>query len=1093
MAKNKHDYNYFTVLLPYLKYTLFYSKKRREKKDKFLFCKNALHQLNIELLCNLGMRKLLKIPTPISMIETMNKIIEEKKSVSRFGDGEFRFAIGDTHLGNVYFATPYNEQLKNRLQEVLASNKDNHLVCIWDNFASLRAHTTGNKCVARQYMMFMRDKFQKVLNFEQEYGNAFISRPYLVYKNKKITKKVFSLWKKLWNNRDVILIEGAYTKFGIGNDLLSNVKSVKRILCPEENAWEKYDEILEYSKTLPKDHLILIALGMSATVLAYDLAKLGYQAIDIGHLDIEYECFLRETSQFEAIAGKYCNDALKPFGATSYKDSRLSDSPQYRNEIMKIFSHNQNKYIVANNKCSGCSTCFNSCPAGAISMKENSEGFLYPVVNQDKCVKCGKCIDVCQIGKFDKLVENGTRRYFAARHKDKLELASSSSGGVISLIAKNILQKGGYVCAATYENGKLFHKVIDNYNDFMPMKGSKYFQSELADIFKTLKNLLNDNKPVVFIGTPCQVAGLKMYLRKDYDHLLLIDIICHGVPSKKVFNKFLKENHLENLAKSAIHLTMRSKKIGWHQHCLNLTNNHQAYYGKLLDISFGKAFAYELCLRNSCHTCPYSNTKRVGDIMVGDYWGIDRLGRNLDDNLGWSLVSFNAKGEAVFNQIKHELDFIQSREGLSVQPNLLYPTRKHPNRERFFKQIETDSLENTTNRLLNKENNIGILNFYWENNNYGAILTAYALNKYLNNLGYNAYNIQYLPTISAYSKPTADFEEFRLKYIPQTYKCTSADDFEFLNNCFGTYVVGSDQVFRWSFVRNENDVYYLKFASADSKKIAYSASFGISRFEGDYAVVKHVKKLLSRFWKLGIREKSGVALCRNLFDLKATHVLDPVFLLNNKQWDEISSNNSAAQYDCVHYIINPELESELKEKLKSSCNIRWNLKVQDWISVVKNAKFVVTDSFHGVCFCIIFKKQFACVVSKNSPYERILSLFEILNFPLNNFYIGPEAFELEKSKRHITDYSSVQEKLDKGIILSKSFLNNSLSEKSDTLEEIVCLRNKVLELSEQGSDQKLDWKSLRRKLFSVTRSLDQKHKIIRLFGLKLRIEEDKTV
>ena len=737
-------------------------------------------------------------------------------------------------------------------------------------------------------------------------------------------------------------------------------------------------------------------------------------------------------------------------------------------EPVESFTHNQNKHIVVNDKCCGCSACFNSCPVDAISMKENSEGFLYPVVNQDKCVKCGKCIDACQIGKFDKVVENGKRLYFAARQKDKLELASSSSGGVISLIAKNILQKGGYVCAATYENGKLFHKIIDNYNDFIPMKGSKYFQSDLADIFKTLKNLLNDNKPIVFIGTPCQVSGLKMYLRKDYEHLLLIDIICHGVPSKRVFNKFLQENHLENIAKNATLLTMRSKKIGWHQYCLNLTNNHQSYYKKLLNISFGKAFAYALCLRNSCHTCPYSNTKRVGDIMVGDYWGIDRLGRNLDDNLGWGLISFNAKGENVFNKIKTELEFIKSTEYLSVQPNLLYPTRKHPNRERFFKQIEADSLENTTNRLLNKENNIGILNFHWENNNYGAILTAYALNKYLNDLGYNAYNIQYLPTISACSKPLADFEEFRLKYIPQTYKCTYPEDFEFLNNCFGTYVVGSDQVFRWSFVRNENDVYYLKFASADSKKIAYSASFGISRFEGDYEVVKHVKKLLSRFWKLGIREKSGVDLCRNLFDLKATHVLDPVFLLNNKQWDEIRSKNSV-QYDCVHYIINPELETELKEKLKSSYNIRWNLKVQDWISVIKNAKFVVTDSFHCVCFCIIFKKQFSCVVSKHSPYERIISLFEMLNFPLNNFYIGQDSFELEKSKRHITDYSSVQEKLNKEIILSKSFLNNS----------------------EKCSFPKIHLKSLGGKLFSATRSPDQKHKIIRLFGLKITYRRKK--
>lgn len=304
--------------------------------DRIAQLEDRLNNIDYEFCAKFNLKSDdIKIPKILSLDETIDEIIKKKKSISRYGDGEFRYLLGEKNLKKWYFGTDTSPKLQKRLIEVLLSNEDDHLVCLWDNFGSLDKYTEHGKRIARMYMPKFRDKLKPYLDFERFYGNLNITRPYLIYKNKNNCEHIFNRMKEIWNDKDIIIIEGQYSKFGIGNDLLNNAKSVQRLLCPSQNAWEKYYEIFEASKKLPKDKLILIALGMTATVLAYDLSKLGFWAIDIGHLDIEYEWFLNKLDKPEVVKGKYTNDASLG-GGIQTQDLPTNKIPEFKSQIIDI-------------------------------------------------------------------------------------------------------------------------------------------------------------------------------------------------------------------------------------------------------------------------------------------------------------------------------------------------------------------------------------------------------------------------------------------------------------------------------------------------------------------------------------------------------------------------------------------------------------------------------------------------------------------------------------------------------------------------------------------------------------------------------------
>ncbi|ETP67658.1 hypothetical protein G159_16290 [Planococcus glaciei CHR43] len=270
-----------------------------------------------------------KIPkiTVLSTEETIKYIIDKKVSISRFGDGELHWILKfpqDSFQEN-------SDTLTKRLEEVLTSNLDNLLICIPDVFEDLSMYKKSSRKFWRVYMDKHRANWNIYLNSKQKYGNSLITRPYMSYRERKEASLRFELIKKIWKNKDITIIEGNKSFLGVGNDLFKEAASLERIICPSINAFEKYNEILNEAKKVRKENIILIALGPTATILSYDLSKIGYQALDIGHLDIEYEWYLKKARNKTVIEGKYVNETGKKW--IESKDKNFIDQ-QYINSIL---------------------------------------------------------------------------------------------------------------------------------------------------------------------------------------------------------------------------------------------------------------------------------------------------------------------------------------------------------------------------------------------------------------------------------------------------------------------------------------------------------------------------------------------------------------------------------------------------------------------------------------------------------------------------------------------------------------------------------------------------------------------------------------
>ncbi len=270
------------------------------------------------------------IPKICSVEKTCEKIVSEKCSLSRYGDGEFQIILGNAK--DVYQSD--NTYLASRLRDILTSNLQNHIVALADDYGAMEGLRDENKHTIRRYMTEeKREAHYALLDMDKQYYNAYISRPYVIYPHEEIDKarKRFDDLKKIWEKQNVLLVEGDKTRMGVGNDLFSNAKKIERILAPNENAFDVYDEIYEAVLEYGRDKVILIALGPTATVLAYDLAKEGYWALDIGHLDLEYEWFLKGKG-YSYITNKYNNEV---FGDTVVEDI---DDNSYSKSIVRIIS-----------------------------------------------------------------------------------------------------------------------------------------------------------------------------------------------------------------------------------------------------------------------------------------------------------------------------------------------------------------------------------------------------------------------------------------------------------------------------------------------------------------------------------------------------------------------------------------------------------------------------------------------------------------------------------------------------------------------------------------------------------------------------------
>lgn len=376
--------------------------------------------------------------------------------------------------------------------------------------------------------------------------------------------------------------------------------------------------------------------------------------------------------------------------------------------------------IKDKSRCCGCAACVQRCPKRCISLREDEEGFLYPEADKAVCIDCGLCEKVCPVIN-NKELPHLPMETLAAKNLDEDVRRASSSGGVFTLLAECVIGRGGVVFGARFdEKWEVAHGYAVTMEGVAVFRGSKYLQSRMGESYKQAERFLKQGREVLFCGTPCQIAGLRNFLRKDYDNLLLVDFICHGVPSPGVFRQYLEEEkrhfarkggkfsfalsskpslaERDSLAGEEVRVeavSFRDKRLGWKKYSFALSLSKATAAGEKNTVSLSKcfqedpfmgAFLQNLILRPSCYACPAKGGRSGSDITLGDFWGIERVLPDFDDDRGASLVMAQTeKGREVLASLRMESRAVGYAEAVSCNPSAESSVAVPQDRARFFR------------------------------------------------------------------------------------------------------------------------------------------------------------------------------------------------------------------------------------------------------------------------------------------------------------------------------------------------------------------------------------------------------------------------
>lgn len=336
--------------------------------------------------------------------------------------------------------------------------------------------------------------------------------------------------------------------------------------------------------------------------------------------------------------------------------------------------------ITQKQDCCGCNACAQICPKQCITMQEDNEGFLYPRVDTENCIDCHLCERICPVSNHG--MERKPLKVYAAINKDEEVRKQSSSGGIFTALAEQVIKQGGVVFGARFdEQWQVKHDYTETMEGLAAFRGSKYVQSQIGNSYQEAEQFLKVGRKVLFSGTPCQIAGLRNYLRKEYDNLLAIDFICHGVPSPMVWRRYLKEevarqcDRKNSVLSHPIHeedvlvegISFRDKTMGWKKFSFALTLSTTNGSGDKIQFcscspmtknEYLRGFMSNVYLRPSCYSCAFKCLKSKSDITLGDFWSIRLYNKQLDDNQGLSLMLLNNnRGLCSANAIRSEVAF----------------------------------------------------------------------------------------------------------------------------------------------------------------------------------------------------------------------------------------------------------------------------------------------------------------------------------------------------------------------------------------------------------------------------------------------------
>ena len=685
-------------------------------------------------------------------------------------------------------------------------------------------------------------------------------------------------------------------------------------------------------------------------------------------------------------------------------------------------------------------------------MQADEEGFLYPVIAQT-CTDCGLCAAKCPQISQKRNFEDGNI-VFAIMCKDDIR-DQCSSGGVFKALSDGVLAQGGVVCGAAFDDTylNLRHVVVRRASDLRKILTSKYLQSDINNVYRELRAELKQGKPVLFAGCPCQVDAFKTFLNGvNTDKLLTVDLMCHGVPSPKAYRAFANELNPDN--KRITNVNFRSKDKGWGTLIRFDFSDHSVAYDEH-NGSYMRAFLSGMNMRPSCYTCPYATQNRVGDITLGDYWGVKR---EWNDGKGTSLVfAHTLKGTAALQQIEKASTLFkpvpyQTAVDDCKRTNgaLIRPTYRHPMRKCFFYHLQKDGFFKAVRYAEKSHMDIGILGWWIHTttSNYGSTLTAYALERYCASLGLSTAFV----SPPNFDRKTAG--SFNTRYNYRMTRKYPPEEMWRNNQFIDGYIVGSDVLWYYdAMMESAGYNFMLNFASADKLKIAYSTSFGNPKYFFPDNAIPYARSLLQKFDALSSREFEGVKILKERFGLDAVQVVDPVFICDRSEWDKLAANaQRKPQGDYVFaYFLDPTPQkinafdqmaqklnckqisttdrqykpAEKAEMLKNS-GFMPNVTLEEIVYLLMHAKYVMTDSFHGTCFSLLFRRDFYAFPNTQrdtTRFDTLVKLFDIKDRMVYDSHIDPNYPSI--------DYNAVGQKIVFHTQRSKEWLNRALFTKKE--------------------------------------------------------------